>query len=565
MGVKKYQQWVRQRFRDYHSHELGRLLVTKRGSRKVRRLFLDLNAIIHTAVNIVYDGIVDDFDSYWGDVVIELTAEIIAIMEIVNPVYLMYLGADGTVSKAKMLQQRQRSYRVMPKEDQFSRNNVKPGTEFMATLSHSLRESLKAALNKRKKDGDFTPAAVEFSDASIPGEGEHKILARMKSATKEGDSQKMVDVIFSPDSDLHFLLMLNVPAGDHAIIMRQVHKVEEEESKYEYFYVTEIRSKMDLGIHTPMGFSKISSRNDFALISCFAGNDFLPALPFFKYGDGDVFDAILSAHSAAFKAFQSSDYVYDNWENLLKYLITLSEKEEGFLLKTSNAMTSQSSEFYDGENDRRSGAIELATGSGNKGEPKFETSFFDSKYNRQITGTYHHVNQLQIEELDYDYIDEMCHAYLEGLVWVVQYYRTQGKGVNLNWAYTYHYAPNLTDLISYLKRHEVPAWKRTPLLTSVIEVPFTPVEQLLAILRPEDLHLVPNIARTLFLNKMPSLYPEKVLFDYTLIPFGREHDAIVLINFPDMLSIRALFQAIEDDPSVKARNKTHNIVKIWKK
>lgn len=561
MGVKKYQSWVRDTFKQYVTNNLLKMLTHRGKTRMVNGLFLDLNAIIHAAVNQVYEGVEDSPDSYWGKVVEALVGEIIEIMDITEPQYLMYLGADGSVSKAKMLQQRQRSYKSASSEV-FSRNNVKPGTEFMLTLADRLRDSLKIVMNKRKQNGEFVPGAVEFSDASIPGEGEHKIIARMKERTRLRGSEKFVDVIFSPDSDVHFLLMLNAPEGETTIIMREVHKREEGKPKYEFFDVTEIRNQLKYGVEIGHGKSKVNTMNDFALISCFAGNDFLPALPFIKYGTGSAFDAILSSYSQTFMAKkQTPDFVYDNWINLRLFLNTLAGKAENFLAGTAK----QQAKFYNEETgeDRRSRALTMGTMSNKKDEPRFETSFFDVKYNQKITGTYHSANQLEIEDLDYDYIDEMCHAYLEGLVWVIEYYRSQGTNVNLNWAYTFHYAPNIQDLINYLDRHEEPTWKKLPLLTSVVEVPFTPVEQLLAVLRPEELNLLPRIAGALFLDKMPSLYPDKILTDYTLVPFGKEYEAIVLINFPDMLRIHALFEAIEDDPSVKARNKRHGVIKLW--
>ena len=330
--------------------------------------------------------------------------------------------------------------------------------------------------------------------------------------------------------------------------------------------MTEIRNKLRQGVYTGKGMSKVNTMNDFCLISCFAGNDFLPALPFIKYGTGSAFDAILSAYSETFMAKkQTPDFVYDNWDNLRLFLNALADKAENFLAGTAKQQAFQPEKFYNEETneDRRSRAIELGTMANKKDEPRFETSFFDLKYNQKITGTYHSANQLPIEDLDYDYIDEMCHAYLEGLVWVMEYYRTQGTNVNLNWAYTFHYAPNIEDLIDYLRRHEEPTWKKLPLLTSVVEVPLTPVEQLLAVLRSDELNLLPRIAGALFLDKMPSLYPDKILTDYTLVPFGKEYESIILINFPDMLRIHALFEAIEDDPSVKARNKRHGGVKLW--
>lgn len=565
MGVKKYQQWVRKHFPERTSGDFQELLAKTKGSKKVRRLFLDLNALIHGAVNKVYSETDEEIrasmeeapERFWAEVAEVLTADILEIVDIVKPEYLLYLGADGAVSKAKMLQQRQRTYKSTPGSEPFNRNNVKPGTEFMATLTKNLRILLKNAMIKRWEEGEFTPGVVEFSDASRVGEGEHKIIERMADRLKVRGFEKMVDVVYSPDSDLHFLLMLNVPHRETAIIMREVHKQKEGRPKYEYFDVTGVREDLE--------FRGIRSKQDFSLIACFGGNDFIPALPFIKYGEGDVFEAIKTAYTETFTGVFTDDQVYGNWGNLLLYLRTLSKKAEGFLRQTAEQQLDKPDLLFNAKSgeDRRSPALKMATSIDKHRAISIETAFFDMKYNQKITGTFHSTLKLEPEEIDYDYVDEMCHAYLEGLTWVLEYYLSQGKKVNLNWSYNYHYAPNIDDLISYLERNSEPTWTRSPLNTSIVKIPFTPVEQLLAVLRADDLHLLPRVVSTLFLDKLPSLYPDEIRYDYTLVPFGKEHDGVALINFPDMQRIRTLFAAVRDDPSVIARNEVSGQVKVW--
>jgi len=121
------------------------------------------------------------------------------LIKTIKPKKVLYLAIDGVAPRAKMNQQRSRRFRTaleaMEKKDKehevikewqekgveheikisqgFDNNTITPGTEFMTRLS----ESLKLYISHRLQ---FNPVwkglTVIFSDSSVPGEGEHKIL-----------------------------------------------------------------------------------------------------------------------------------------------------------------------------------------------------------------------------------------------------------------------------------------------------------------------------------------------------------------------------------------------------
>jgi 5'-3' exonuclease len=236
MAVKKFQGWLRKNYSNLVSETLGKLIADL----KVRRLFFDLNALVHAAVTEVYETkdvsvqaqIKKDPSSFWKKTISTLCDELVTVILMVRPYYLVYLAADGAVSKAKILQQRQRTYRHAPGSGLFNRNNIKPGTEFMSYLSMELRIMLVQKMNNLEsiieelvkqhdsiKEEDRTkemtetvqalraskyngPGEIKFSDSCQKGEGEHKIIKEMREGRPvkpASDFSRMIDVIFSPD------------------------------------------------------------------------------------------------------------------------------------------------------------------------------------------------------------------------------------------------------------------------------------------------------------------------------------------------------------------------------
>lgn len=151
------------------------------------------------------------------------------IFSIVRPRRLIYLAVDGPAPRAKMNQQRSRRFRAAkegreskeavrfrrdllekrgksvlpPGAPGFDSNTITPGTDFMARLSRALEWYI---LDRLDSDPGWEKIVVLFSDATIPGEGEHKIMDYIREQRKCPDhNPNLRHVLYGADADLIML------------------------------------------------------------------------------------------------------------------------------------------------------------------------------------------------------------------------------------------------------------------------------------------------------------------------------------------------------------------------
>ena len=100
-----------------------------------------------------------------------------------------------------------------PKEDPFDSNVITPGTPFMARLSEYLRWFVQM---KQETDPGWRGIKVVFSDASVPGEGEHKIVEYIRRWRASSEYSPAVShAICGQDADL---MMLGLALHDPNVI-----------------------------------------------------------------------------------------------------------------------------------------------------------------------------------------------------------------------------------------------------------------------------------------------------------------------------------------------------------
>lgn len=592
MGIIGFQPWLRTVFggekpkgpKSRYFYDLQVFLASNR-KKKVRRTFIDLNALIHNAVSEVFDTDDEETrevmyqypDRYWlGPTGIFQTIlnTIYIIVMITKPQELLYLAADGVVTKAKMQQQRERSYAtlVLPAQA-FDRTQIKPGTQFMNSLSEYIKANLPSMWKQNPK---LWPRKVEFSDASIPGEGEHKIMRTMyenKPKTMPRDFRDAIDIVYSPDSDMALLTMLHASVDDQVIVMRQQHNYipsDDDIGRWEYYDATGIRSDLK----SVYGISHVL---DFILLTIFAGNDFLPGLPCTLGNRLDAFDFLMQAYMETFRnTLRQPNLVAGrdvNWDNVRIYLNYFTIFQQVLLKNmyidqfTGDKFTKLGDDGEEVLDDRRLKPLEVAMveveqdvldPSGRMKHVEgtdFDTLMFKNEYHRYISGIWGTPQSFGLaDDVELFQVRNMAKAYLGGIDWILGYYLTQEQNVNVRWSYAYSYAPTVHDLVDVLDSVNPASFLYEARLPN--KEMATPVEHLLAILPESKLGFVPKVVESAFTNYMPDLYPSAFVIDYNGVAFSDDksnevHKARVLINTPSLERIHRIFEQFKDDPSVK--------------
>ncbi len=511
-------------------------------------IYLDMNGAIHPAVK--KDPNMKIEDMY--DAVIEYIEKII---KFANPQKGIFMAVDGVAPIAKMEQQRMRRYksvrdskaireikmkhRIDFTDNGIDFNMISPGTEFMATLSDKLRVYI-----QKKKKTDWKNLKIHLSDASIPGEGEHKIMNHIRDELPKGYRP----AIYGLDADLIFLSLLNCPT-ESVLLRETIHfdrnrgSPDPDELEFTYLLVDELRNiicKMlspivsigeleqfqiynkvqmpdIMDLKNPKykfydGSEKQKRRLilDYAFF-CFAlGNDFLPHLPSLRIRDGGHEIAMLAYKSVAWRMggfLVNHNGVDINNDFLLKMLLEFAEIEDKYLQELTKKReirvrkTLKRIGFkppYERELELRRYIEHSVKDNLQMGFKDWRKRYYDDQFNIKFT----HRDEFKRQ------INPICEQYLIGMKWVLLYY--QGKGHNWTWSYPYDASPSVDDLYNYLRYYD---FNKIQFKSNQAVMPFV---QLLSILPPESSHLLPKSINHLMTDndsKIHYLYPLKIVMN----------------------------------------------------
>ncbi|XP_016283006.1 5'-3' exoribonuclease 2 isoform X1 [Monodelphis domestica] len=310
-------------------------------------LYLDMNGIIHPCTHPEDKPAPKNED----EMMVAIFEYIDRLFNIVRPRRLLYMAIDGVAPRAKMNQQRSRRFRAskegmestiekqrvreeilskggfLPPEEikeRFDSNCITPGTEFMDNLAKCLRYYIADRLNN---DPGWKNLTVILSDASAPGEGEHKIMDYIRRQRAQPNHDPNTHhCLCGADADL-IMLGLATHEPNFTIIREEFkpnkpkpcglcnqlgHEVKDcqglprekqgehdqfeeslpaSEGEFIYIRLNVLREYLERELtmaSLPFTFDIERSIDDWVFMCFFVGNDFLPHLPSLEIREGAI-------------------------------------------------------------------------------------------------------------------------------------------------------------------------------------------------------------------------------------------------------------------------------------
>ena len=247
--------------------------------------YIDFVSVIYICSNVISPNSPDEFPA----LVSEILRYLDILVHLVQPHSLIYIAVDGVPPFGKTVRQRARRLLLSQagRKKFFDSAQILPGSEFMELLHVSLEKFIES---KHETDPIWKRTEVHYSSYHTPGEGEQKIIKRLKKE-KEKDRHSC---IFTPDSDM-ILLALRVRSL-YCCILRSKNqwrvgpetqignasrqKLAMRECEFELLYLDILVEYLLADFPTEdVDFRSMwEVCDDFIAISLILGNDFLPPL-----------------------------------------------------------------------------------------------------------------------------------------------------------------------------------------------------------------------------------------------------------------------------------------------
>lgn len=432
------------------------------------KLFFDFNGLIHNVVN---DA--EQFQLRNNATLFKMIEQYFEyIVDFIKPSFIM-VAIDGVCPRAKMVQQRIRRFKSGKERlenTSFDRNCISPGTDWMKDLCMHLSKYF-----ERKYHGK-----VVFYDASVPGEGEHTIFKYIKNDQEVTDDTRYI--VYGLDADLIMLSFIAQKKHIYLLRERQVFEKEFKSDKviFSFLDIDELKFGLvkytsfeyDFQINNPQQYL-----DDFVFFSFLLGNDFIPHINSLSISNNGL-DLLIKHYIEMRKKTGNSSLISSklmkiNTNALCAMLKNIVKNENKLVVENSKGIRIRK---YDQLNYNH-----------NNWKQNYYYHFF---YNDNTS-----------------YINKICDNYCRVLNWTFKYYF---EGCP-SWRFNYHYktGPCLSDLYAYFLDIDLNKYKFQD------DVPYTQNQQLMMILPPKSIDLMPEKYRSLISNELIEFYP--VDFKYEVV------------------------------------------------
>ncbi len=508
-------------------------------------LFLDLNCAIHPCCRKVMEecGNIDS-ERLEKRMINEVLRYIEKLFLLVNP-KLLFIAIDGVAPCAKMNQQRLRRYKTILDKNNVDKikleenmdttvswntNAISPGTEFMTKLSKSIKRELSTNVS-------YKGINIYFSDSTVPGEGEHKILDFIKNNDLKNDI-----VIYGLDADL--IILSFVSHKSNIFLLREALEFGKpvldrflylDIDNLKYFLVKDIQEK--ILIKDPTLVFTVEKLNniidDYIFISFLIGNDFLPHLLAFNLRENGL-NILLDTYVELYVIYEQNLISKNtiNWTFLKVYFNELKNMEGDLLQK----MWKKRQRFRLNRNyeDSYSQKMDLLN---NYPILHLEKEKYIDVGHKNWK---HRFYRKAMDIHDSDDLEKCCLNYLEGLNWTYNYYFKGCK--SWNYIYNNRHCPSLNDLISTMNKFNL----KTTLKIKESK-PYSHIVQLLAIFPKKSINLIPKDYRKLVNEDLMEYYPESFEIDTYYKRYMWQCEPILpLINFDKINRVVKKVKSVEN-------------------
>nr|GMC69717.1 5'-3' exoribonuclease 3 [Ipomoea batatas] len=554
-------------------------------------LYLDMNGIVHPCFH--PEGLPPP--KTYDDVFMAVFKYLDRIFSIIRPRKLLFMAIDGVAPRAKMNQQRARRFRAAkdaadaasgtenPRgiheskgEDssdtkRLDSNVITPGTEFMAMLSSALQYYVQTRMNE---DPGWKGIKVILSDASVPGEGEHKIVSYIRlQRNLHGFDPNTRHCLYGLDADL-IMLALATHEVHFTVLREDVRKAHSKDrgpkhvkhvqvaecgkelenfisqQKFQLLRIWVLRDYLAYDLQIPDSAVKIDLErliDDFVFMCLFVGNDFLPHMPSLEISEGAI-DLLMNVYKKEF--VQMGGYLTNSVEVNLK-------RVEHFIQAVGSCENRIFKKRIQARKEWERPMRHHSTKSGPKGNQtkshaNFKTALEDDKVKLGEEGwkDRYYAEKFGVESVeDCDRVRrDTVLKYAEGICWVMHYYY---QGVcSWQWFYPYHYAPFASDFHGFDQLE----------ITFTLGKPFKPFDQLMGVLPAARKLMTDPLSPILdFYPPVPSVkYDSSFMADFELDINGKRHSWQAVCKLPFIEEFRLLSEIAKVENILTDEEKKRN-------
>jgi 5'-3' exoribonuclease 1 len=524
---------------------------------EIDTLLLDMNGIIHNAAQKVYkygewkpktylkkpENAKSEHDQSLNPGSLERATfrevcfQIDSLIKTAQPKKRLILCIDGPAPLAKQQQQRMRRYKSVKDLDitsdkpmLFNPNCITPGTVFMDRLSQYIDFFIRKKMNTEPY---WRNLHIIFSNEKQPGEGEHKAMSYVRQYATNDE----VFCINGMDADLVMLTLAT--QHENFYILR--------DDKYfsdNAFHLIDI-SKLRAIILNDIGwesenheFDEKSGINDFICFIFLCGNDFLPHIPSIEIiQDGieliiEIYKSVCSEYGHLTK-IKSDNTVQIRLTSVSHFFEMLGATEKDILEQKINSPANFFKDSY----------LEDCC-------VKFVLEDEEVKEEKISVDIHKYINGYHERYFPDNFsMEQICHAYIEGIQWVLSYYTSDVP--SWKWLFPFQYAPPASVLARYTQTFKFVTYRQ--------DNPSKPFEQLLCVIPPKSANLLPQSMRQL-LTEEKSMIKQFCPCDFEIDYSGKrkEYQGIPLLPIVDFRLVEKAHKKHMDelDSHEKKRNIT---------